>query len=67
MTRLNPRHLLLVGALVGGRVNGILFRIGAHLGNWNDRRFGHDMRKDAKRIWIVLDRISSWLYIRGDR
>lgn len=45
----------------------LLSRMGAHLGNWNDRRFGHDMRKDAKPVWVVIDRISSWLYVQADK
>jgi hypothetical protein len=40
--------------------------IGRILGNWNDRRSGHDSRSEASRLWRVLDRIAGWLYTRAE-
>lgn len=44
-------------------------RIGAVLGNANDRApWGrHDRRADATRLWFVLNRVSTWLYVMPDR
>lgn len=39
----------------------IASRIGARLGNWNDRHSSHDRRADASLRWRVLDRVASWL------
>lgn len=39
--------------------------IGARLGNWNDRHSSHDQRAEASLRWRVVDRIASWLYVRG--
>lgn len=40
-------------------------RLGAKLGNWNDRHSGHDSRSEASRAWRALDRLAGWLYVRG--
>lgn len=41
------------------------FELGRALGNWNDRRNNHDSRGEVTRFYRVLDRISSWLYVRA--
>jgi hypothetical protein len=45
----------------------LLSRIGARLGNWNDRHSTHDSRAAASPWWRALDRIASWLYVGGGR
>lgn len=45
-----------------------LSRLGARLGNWNDRvNATGDGRFEHPRRWHVLDRIASWLYVTPDR
>lgn len=39
-------------------------RLGATLGNWNDRHSRHERRSEASLRWRVLDRIAGWLYVR---
>jgi len=42
-------------------------RLGARLGNWNDRTNATgDRRAEHPRRWHVLDRIAMWLYVRPD-
>lgn len=49
-------------------MNYLLSRLGARLGNWNDRvNGGHDSARLASRRWRLIDRLSSLLYVRGDR
>jgi hypothetical protein len=47
----------------------ITARCGRALGNWNDRTFGTDGAADPRRrrrfVWRRLDRLASWLYVRG--
>lgn len=40
-----------------------LSRLGARLGNWNDRHFGADTKADQTRLWRTLDRFAGWLYV----
>lgn len=47
-------------------MNLMLSRLGAWIGNLNDRTSRHDSRAEAGRRWVVIDRLSSWLYRRGD-
>ncbi len=46
-----------------------LSRLGAALGNWNDRRHyaQFDGLEAAPRRWTRIDRIASWLYTLPDR
>lgn len=46
-----------------------LSRVGARVGNWNDRHSHsrHDSRSEASLRWRLLDRLSSWLYVLPDR
>jgi len=44
----------------------MLSRLGAALGNWNDRHSRHDRRSEATWRWRLLDGIAGWLYVRGD-
>jgi hypothetical protein len=44
-----------------------LWKLGARLGNWNDEHLGgHDRRVEASWRWRVVDRVASWLYLRGN-
>lgn len=43
-----------------------LSRLGARLGNWNDRYSTGDTRKERGARWRVVDRIAGWLYRKGD-
>ena len=38
----------------------------ARLGNWNDRRFGHDSRSESSWAWRLLDGVARWLCLRND-
>lgn len=43
-------------------------RLGAAIGNWNDRTFGgHDSASQASRRWRVIDRLAGWLYTMPHR
>jgi hypothetical protein len=43
-----------------------LNRLGAKLGNWNDRRNAvGDRRAEHPRRWHTLDRVACWLYTLG--
>lgn len=44
-----------------------LSRLGARLGNWNDRHSDHDRRRDASLRWRGIDRIAGWLYVLPER
>jgi hypothetical protein len=44
-----------------------LSRLGARLGNWNDRRHGDDTPAERGRLWRPLDWIAGRLYVLGDR
>jgi hypothetical protein len=41
-----------------------LNRLGARLGNWNDRVHPYDMRSEQSRRHRTIDRIASWLCLR---
>lgn len=44
-----------------------LCRLGALLGNWNDRHNATgDRRAEHPRRWHAIDRVAMWLYIRPD-
>lgn len=44
-----------------------LNRLGAMLGNWNDRHARHDSRSEATRRYRVIDRLAGWLYTLPER
>jgi hypothetical protein len=45
-----------------------LSRLGARLGNWNDRRHGSLVGPTHRsRLWRPIDRIAGRLYVLGDR
>lgn len=42
-------------------------RLGARLGNWNDRRNATGGRRaEHPRRWHAIDRVAMWLYVRPD-
>lgn len=44
-----------------------LCRLGAHLGNWNDRHNATGARMaEHPRRWHVIDHIARWMYVRPD-
>lgn len=45
-----------------------LSRLGARLGNWNDRRHYDDWNglAYAPRSWRIVNRVAGWLYVKGD-
>lgn len=41
--------------------------LGRALGNWNDRRYGPSLgRRPNRARWERLNRVASWLYVRGE-
>lgn len=48
------------------RLGGVLCRLGARLGNWNDAHSSHDSQSEATRRWRVLNSVAGWLYVKGD-
>lgn len=42
-------------------------RIGAKLGNWNDKRLQPDTRAERTRVYIAIDTLAGWLHVRPDR
>lgn len=44
----------------------VFYYPGRALGNWNDRRAyrSHDGIPANSRLWRVLDRVASWMYVR---
>lgn len=44
----------------------LISRIGATLGNWNDRQAEHDRRTDASLMYRIIDRVAGRLYVMGD-
>lgn len=43
-------------------------RLGALLGNWNDRRYGPELgTHPSRRIWRRIDRLAGRLYTWGER
>lgn len=42
-------------------------RIGAKLGNWNDKRLQPDTRAERTRVYIAIDALAGWLHVRPDR
>lgn len=57
------------------RASDLLCRLGAYLGNWNDRVRGQHVRRnfagaeyfDRPLSWHVVDRVASWLYVAPER
>lgn len=45
----------------------LLSRLGARLGNWNDRLHGGDSRGEHAPPYGLIDRIAGWLYTLPDR
>lgn len=46
----------------------LLSRLGANLGNWNDRTFGDIGGLPPKRrVWRIIDKPAGRLYVLGDR
>ena len=41
-------------------------KVGRALSNWNDRHSQHDSRSEATLRWRLVDRLSGWLYVKGD-
>lgn len=44
----------------------LLSKLGAHVGNWNDRRTQFDSRSEHTKSYTFIDRMCSKLYILGD-
>ena len=45
-----------------------LSRLGARLGNWNDRTFGPEMGRHPHRaVWQRVDRLASWFFVLPER
>ena len=44
----------------------VISRLGARLGNWNDKHSKHDTKSKASFRWRLLDHIAGWLYVKGD-
>lgn len=45
----------------------LISRLGARLGNLNDRLYGRSSTRWARRSWRFVDRIAGRLYVYGER